>query len=95
MSTGIALTIAVENRRGEDTAQSDAEAYARDCVQAGESDGKVMWSETVSRPTFANGDTTWAIQVTMSVSLPFDADEAEETMEHLESIEFVAVETSA
>lgn len=70
-----AITVGVENRRGEDTAHGDAEAEVRDRLQSAgiEQTGyAVMWSDTVSRPTMTNGNTVWGVQVTVDVNDRYD-----------------------
>lgn len=84
----VAVTVAVDNQRDEDTAQSTAETAVRDRLKdANITPKNIRWSETVSRPTFTDRDTLWGIQVTATI---YEAD-----AELLDNVDAEAVEEVA
>lgn len=87
-----AVTVVVDNRRGEDTAQSDAETVVRQELDTCRiRNVSVSHSKTSARPTFNNGNTYWTIDVIVVGSMTdSQLQSLENSREEIEIIEEVS-----
>lgn len=86
------LSVKIENRNGEDTAQEDARVTIEDALNqttVNHSEFSILTIETVNRPSFSNQSTQWTFSV--AVQIPeYIADELTSVVNDAEQVSELA-----